>query len=164
MGSRLLCCRLSREPPRAAGSPCRCHAVTILLHSRKGHKTGTVPLLWASARNGPGTPPASSEISADCMELCDAHLKPHSLPNAEAPGKPSSPGELAQSLCSALAAVWHVHSMGRPSAASVAYSLVTRRIRSVSAFACPSERCAAPLQTRTIPFVSLVSNCPEARP
>ena len=110
-----------------------------------------MPLLWASARNGLGTPPANSEISAGRMEPHNAHLKPYSLSNTEAPGKPSSPGELAQSLCSALAAVWHVHSMGRPSAASVAYSLVTGWIRSVSAFACPSERCTAPLQTRQCP-------------
>lgn len=74
------------------------------------------------------------------------------------------PGELAQSLCSALASAWHIHSMGRPPAASVAHSLVTEWIRSVSTLACPSERCAAPLQTRAIPFVSLVSDCPEARP
>lgn len=125
--------------------------MTILPHPHRGHKVGTVPLLWASGWNGPGTPSESLEISAGCMEPHNAHLKPHSLPNAEAPGKPSSPGELALSLCSALAAVWHVHSMWRPSAASVAYSLVTGWIRSVSAFACPSERCTAPLQTRQCP-------------
>lgn len=156
MGSLLPCCRLNREPPRAAGSPVPlpCGGLSC---PHRGHKTGTVPLLWASARNGPGTPPESSEIFADCMEPHNAHLKPHSLPNAEAPGKPSSPGELAQSLCGALAAVWH-SGMGRPPAASVAHSLVTGWIRSVSAFACPSERCAASLQTRTVPFVSPVSD------
>lgn len=40
---------------------------TILPHPHRGHKTGTVPLLWGSGWNVPGTPPGSSEISADCV-------------------------------------------------------------------------------------------------
>lgn len=165
VGSRLPCCRLSREPSRAAGSPVPLPCGGTILPPHRGHKTGTVPLLWASARNGPGTPSASSEITAECMELCDAHLKPYSLSNAKAPGKPQMlPGELTQSLCGALAAAWHIHSMGRPSAAAMAHSLVNGWIRSVPTLACPSERCTVPSRTRTMPSVGLASDCPEACP
>ena len=130
MGSLLSRCRLSRELPSAAGSPVPLPCGDYPATPHRGHKTGTVPLLWGSARNGPGTPPGSSEISTDCMEPHNAHLKPYSLSNPNSPRKAQAlPGELAQSLCSASVAVWHVHSMGRPSAASVAHSLVNGWIK-----------------------------------
>ena len=143
--------------------PCCCHTVrhTAILPQRAENRHSAPPMGISQERTGNAT----RELRNICglCGSCNVHLKPHSLPNTDRLWKAQAlPGELAQSLCSALAAVWHVHSMGRPSAASVAYSLVTGWIRSVSALACPSERCTAPSRTRTMPSVGLVSDCPEA--